>query len=281
MILLNVPRFGRISRFSTLCALAGLCALSFALGCNRGSRSTPAATVSLSGTIHDAAAAGDLTLVKAFLKSNPSLLDSKDKLGETPLFKAAQEGHKDVVAFLLGSGAAVDAKCGHDNSTPLIGAATGPHQGAPNAGHGDVVEVLLANKADIEATNSQGWTPLIVASSIDNKPVAEALLAHNARVDAKNGEGETPLHLAAFWGHTDIAKLLIGHGAKVDVRNRHGMTPLHNAALWDRTEIVEFLLANKANINAEDNAGQTPLRLAMSTGYKQVAALLRQRGGRY
>jgi len=41
MVLLKACRLGRIRRFSTLCALAGLCALSFAIGCN-GSKTTGA-----------------------------------------------------------------------------------------------------------------------------------------------------------------------------------------------------------------------------------------------
>jgi hypothetical protein len=40
MIVLNAPRFRRISRLSTLYALAGFCALSLAVGCNRGSQPT-------------------------------------------------------------------------------------------------------------------------------------------------------------------------------------------------------------------------------------------------
>jgi hypothetical protein len=41
MILCVARRFGRISRLSTLRVIAGFCALSFAIGCNNGSQSTP------------------------------------------------------------------------------------------------------------------------------------------------------------------------------------------------------------------------------------------------
>jgi ankyrin repeat protein len=43
---------------------------------------------------------------------------------------------------------------------------------------------------------------------------------------------------------------------------------------------VELLLANGAAINARDDFGWTPLHYAMRNGHKDVADLLRRRGGR-
>lgn len=44
MILCDARRFGRIRRLSLLCALAGFCVVSFAMGCNKGSQPTPSTT---------------------------------------------------------------------------------------------------------------------------------------------------------------------------------------------------------------------------------------------
>jgi len=69
----------------------------------------------------------------------------------------------------------------------------------------------LANKADVNAQNGSGWTPLHIAASQGQKDVAELLLAHGAEVNAKTYHGETPLYWAAENGYQDMAELLRQH----------------------------------------------------------------------
>src|SRR5208337_5060518 len=88
------------------------------------------------GEIHDAAASGDLTKVKALLKADPGLVFSINKDGDTPLHLAALDGHKDVVMLLLASKADVNAKERNQyRLTPLHLAAF--------RGHTDVAALLL------------------------------------------------------------------------------------------------------------------------------------------
>ncbi len=47
-------------------------------------------------------------------------------------------------------------------------------------GNRDLVELLLANHADVNAKDKRGLTPLNWASNLDEKDVAELLLAGNA-----------------------------------------------------------------------------------------------------
>ena len=49
---------------------------------------------------------------------------------------------------------------------------------AAGFGRKDVVELLLANKADVNATNNNRDTPLHVAASEGHKDVAEVLRQH-------------------------------------------------------------------------------------------------------
>src|ERR1017187_8938103 len=68
-------------------------------------------SLAFGGEIHNAAAGGDLEKVRALLKGNPDLVSSKDdNYGATPLHRAAQKGHKEVVELLLDSKAQVNAK---------------------------------------------------------------------------------------------------------------------------------------------------------------------------
>ncbi len=61
---------------------------------------------------------GDAAKVKAFLDSNPNLVNARDQNGQTPLHWAANKGHIRIVKMLVDGGAKTDVK---DNTgwTPL------------------------------------------------------------------------------------------------------------------------------------------------------------------
>ena len=79
-------------------------------------------------------------------------------------------------------------------------------------GHNDVAELLLANKAEVNAKDKSEWTPLHWAAMKGHKAVVELLLANGADVNAKANNGGTPLHLAEDRGQEDVAELLRQHG---------------------------------------------------------------------
>ena len=74
------------------------------------------------------------------------------------------------------------------------------------------MELLLANKAEVNAREGLGKTPLHYAAAIGHKDVAALLLASQAEVNAVDGFGETPLHYSALVGRHDVAALLREHG---------------------------------------------------------------------
>ena len=155
--------------------------------------------------------------------------------------------------------------------TPLLWAAM--------KGHKDVVEFLLANKAEVDAKANDDTTALETAAVFGHKDVVGLLLTNKANVNAKNNLGTTPLHAAADKGYVDIAKLLLTNKADVNARDNMGLTPLHYAAGYGHKDVVELLLANKADFNAQDKQGATPLRLAVFKGQNEVAEFLRKYTG--
>src|ERR1035437_6960804 len=191
--------------------------------------------------IHDAAQAGDAAKVETLLKANPDLVFSRDK---------TRDGWNREMGW-----------------TPLHFAA--------QKGHKDVAELLLANKADVDAKSTANVTPLHLAALNGHKDVVELLLANKASVNVEFHEGGTPLHLAVLNGHKDVVELLVANKADVNARNMYdGRGPLHEAAHADRKDIAELLLAHKAVVNAKDNEGETPLHWASLWGSQNVAGVL-------
>lgn len=102
----------------------------------------------------------------------------------TPLLRAAELGHVDVLDRLLSAGAVVNDTCG---------CATGesPLWAAVQSGHTSAVGRLLAAGANPNAAPASGVTPLMVAAMRERRDVEELLLAAGAnreRVDI-NGRG--------------------------------------------------------------------------------------------
>ena len=82
-------------------------------------------------------------------------------------------------------------------------------------GYTDVVKLLLANKAEVNAKTNDGLTPLHQAVAQGGyKEVAALLLANKAEVNAKDNNGRTPLAWALHFNHEDLAELLRQHGGQ-------------------------------------------------------------------
>ena len=105
------------------------------------------------------------------------------------------------------------------------------------------------------------------------------MIAAGADVNAKGDGGWTPLHHAAYGGHTEIAAALLAAGADVNAKGDGGWTPLHHAACGAHTDVVAVLLDAGADVNARGEYDWTPLRSATYYGYREIADLLREKGG--
>ncbi len=145
-------------------------------------------------------------------------------------------------------------------------------------GNRDVVELLLAKGAKVNATDNDRMTPLHLVAKNDQKETAKLvletatlLLANNADVSAVDFPfGDTPLHKAAGGNCKEMAELLLANKADVNAQNGSGWTPLHVAASEGRQDMAELLLAHGADINAKTYHGETPLHWAASNGYKDI-----------
>jgi ankyrin repeat protein len=152
----------------------------------------------------------------------------------------------------------------------------------------EIVKLLIAKGADINARDKDGITPLFWAARNHQYEVAKLLIAKGADVNTRNNFGNTPLTWAM--GHQEeeeetsltakllTAELLLAEGANVNARDNNGVTSLHEAASYHRREVAEFLISKGADINAKDNNSITTLHRAASNNNHEVAELLITKG---
>tara|TARA_B100000609_G_scaffold122535_1_gene97561 strand:- start:109 stop:390 length:282 start_codon:yes stop_codon:yes gene_type:complete len=80
--------------------------------------------------------------------------------------------------------------------------------------HKEIVELLIAKGADVNAKGKGETTPLHTAARTGRKEVVELLIAKGTDFNAKNDDGHTPLDLAIEEDETETANLLRKHGGK-------------------------------------------------------------------
>jgi hypothetical protein len=149
------------------------------------------------------------------------------------------------------------------------------HDAARKGNLKKVKTLLEKNPELVSSKDSESHTPLHWA--VHKKDVVELLLAHGADVNAKAKNGITPLHMAVMVGGKDVVELLLAKGAAVNARDQSDATPLHNAAMAGK-DAVELLLSKGAEVNAKDFFGRTPLQVAFQAANKDVIKLLLDKG---
>ncbi|GAX26396.1 hypothetical protein FisN_2Hh184 [Fistulifera solaris] len=111
--------------------------------------------------------------------------------------------------------------------------------------------------------NVQMGCPLMNAVTDRNLPMVHLLLQHRADVNATDLDGRTPLFEAVSWNHPSLIRLLIQQGAEVNHREHLlGLTPLLFAVVHKRVAAVETLLqCPDLDVNAPNATGHTALHL--------------------
>jgi len=152
---------------------------------------------------------------------------------------------------------------------------------AARAGDVGRVECLLAEGADPNEPDGEGWVPLQHAAKGRQERVASILLAHGA---AASGGAVSALHLAAGHGSVGVAWLLLDGGADPNATHPAYGSPLNTVVALDESwsrevaVIVKALISCGAEPNAANSEGMTPLMVAALMGHSEVVGLLLSAG---
>jgi ankyrin repeat protein len=141
------------------------------------------------------------------------------------------------------------------------------------------LRVLLEQKADVNATQTDGATAIQWAAYRDDMEMADLLISAGANVKLPNREGATALYLASIHGNPAMIDKLLNSGADPNERGPEGETPLMLASRAGNLDAIKVLLDHKADINAKDKIrGTTALMWASEQAHPAAVQLLIARG---
>lgn len=137
-----------------------------------------------------------------------------------------------------------------------------------------ISELLIDAGADIDVTDSYGYTPLMIASQLNNMPLIKILFKAKVNVNVRSNDGITPLMLSADNGYYQVAKALIVHGADINISSFDGNSAIFAAVRANNDSIAGLLLQKKAFVNIKNSMGLSPLHYASGYGYPFMTNLL-------
>jgi uncharacterized protein len=149
---------------------------------------------------------------------------------------------------------------------------------AIEAGESSRVTKLLANRADVNATQVDGMTALHWAVYHDDAKLGGKLLQLGAKAAAKNRYGITPLYLACVNGNAALVKALVKAGADPNTEISGGETALMTAARTGKAGAVMALIEAGAAIDVKERRGQTAIMWAAAEGHVEVVDALLSAG---
>ncbi|KAK3376466.1 NACHT domain protein [Lasiosphaeria ovina] len=188
-----------------------------------------------------------------------ALIEWKDKRDRTPLLCAAENGHEAMARLLLDAGA-------DDDATDVDG-------------RGALYLATMYGRGSAMIMNATINSPLIHPEVEDKrldgyKAVVELFLANGANIDARDKAQQTPLMEAAAQGLSDIVRVLLDKGARVDATCDALRTPLWWAAANGHANVVWLLLVGGANADMGDDNNDMPLTMASRNGHTHVVQVL-------
>jgi ankyrin repeat protein len=218
------------------------------------------------------AAMGNLMPVLEKLITLGADLNTRDLDGSTPVFFAVLYKNQSVLELLIQEHAELDHR-GMFGQTPLTFAiAMGSRQ--------QLFQLLIDGGASLDATNSEGLTPIMLAVDHYEADLVQILINKKTDLNTQDSRGDTPLMKAIYNSDQKMVKLLFENGANPEVRNFSGDTALTYATSMGmgETEIAKYLILAGVDVNAENNQGNTALIHSVSDEATENIKLLLAHG---
>lgn len=141
----------------------------------------------------------------------------------------------------------------------------------------EVIDLLIAAKADPNSSDRTGKGPLTLAAETGSIDAEKLLIAKGASLTNRDSIGGTPLIWACGLGTGESVKILLDNGADATITDVNGLTPLIWAAGIGKPESVAILLERNPNLPLEVKdgvTGDTALMRAVRSGKIESVRML-------
>jgi ankyrin repeat protein len=259
---------------------------------------------------------GNVEAAKVLLKAGAKVNATESWRGQTALMWAAAQGNPDMVRLLLKAGAKPNVMSFERDWPRKVTAEPRPQNRPPGGftalllaareGCVSCAQALLEGHADINLTNPENITPLLMAVLNARFDVAKVLIAAGADVNRWDVWGRAPLYSVIDYNTTprggrpdrpaadevaplDIAQMLLERGANPNMQLKLfppyrslgqdrggdsiltvGTTPLLRAAKACDADSAKLLLKRGALADLQNSLGATPLMVAAGIGWSSV-----------
>lgn len=149
-------------------------------------------------TVFDVARKGTLSEIQDIYNKNPEIINTVNDNKSTPLILACYRNNQAVALFLLDKVSNINYNSGM--GTALMAAIM--------SGNIVIIEKLIASKADLDQTDTQGKTALIYATFNNNTEIVQMLIKAGANKKIADKENRTALDYAKFNKNTQLIILL-------------------------------------------------------------------------
>jgi uncharacterized protein len=148
------------------------------------------------------------------------------------------------------------------------------------------IRALAKAGANLELLENDKYDAITIAAVADDEETLRTLLAlgASAKLTTSRYDG-TALIAAAHLGHDGVVRQLIAAGAPLDhVNNLHWTAVIESIVLGNggprHQATLKALIDAKANLQLKDRSGRTPLELAKSRGYGEMVKMLEAAGAK-
>lgn len=176
-----------------------------------------------------------------------------DGVWVTPIGWAAENGHSQVVNYLL------------DQNVDLDTGSIQLKRFSVTKGLGRLFNTLKEKGADFNLRNGNGGGLLHLAAEGGDVEIIASFLRNNDDLDAKDRYGWTPLHYAAYNERTEAVSFLLKKGSNSDIRDLSGKTAYNIAEQRHNAELIKLMKEAKSNTKSQ----QFPILKGKYLGQKE------------